>query len=176
VETRERFRPGLRARLRAARRCDAGNEEDRDCWFVLRRKRYLAALRPQGRLMVLTPCSTRNEICRRSGWNRQSRRTWRKNEREMAALLINTLSGPFGARALSRSVPPAAQRANRRPAGSARQRGSSAGGRRGAGPDVGAARQRGASTSDGQEPRQAAAKRKRKSADAPAQRSVTVAL
>ena len=65
------------------------------CWFVLRRKRYLAALRPQGRLMVLTTMFHADEILPTAGMEPAKPADLRKNEREMAALLINTLSGPF---------------------------------------------------------------------------------
>jgi DNA end-binding protein Ku len=64
-------------------------------WFVLRRKRYLAALRPQGRLMVLTTMFHADEILPTAELERAKPADLRKNEREMAALLINTLSGPF---------------------------------------------------------------------------------
>jgi DNA end-binding protein Ku len=65
------------------------------CWFVLRRKRYLAALRPQGRLMVLTTMFHADEILPTVGLEPSKPADLRKNEREMASLLINTLSGPF---------------------------------------------------------------------------------
>src|SRR6266513_2840790 len=65
------------------------------CWFVLRRKRYLAALRPHGRLMVLTTMFHADEILPIAGLEPGKPSDLRKNEREMAALLINTLSGPF---------------------------------------------------------------------------------
>jgi DNA end-binding protein Ku len=65
------------------------------CWFVLRRKRYLAALRPQGRLMVLTTMFHADEILPTAGLEPAKPADLRKNEREMAALLITTLSGPF---------------------------------------------------------------------------------
>jgi len=65
------------------------------CWFVLRRKRYLAALRPQGRLMVLTTMFHADEVLPTAGLEPARPTDLRKNEREMAALLINTLSGPF---------------------------------------------------------------------------------
>jgi DNA end-binding protein Ku len=64
-------------------------------WFVLRRKRYLAALRPQGRLMVLTTMFHADEILPTAELAPSEPADLRKNEREMAALLINTLSGPF---------------------------------------------------------------------------------
>ena len=65
------------------------------CWFVLRRKRYLAALRPQGRLLVLTTMFHADEILPTAGLEPAKPADLRKNEREMASLLINTLSGPF---------------------------------------------------------------------------------
>ena len=65
------------------------------CWFVLRRKRYLAALRPQGRLMVLTTMFHADEILPTADLEPSKPADLRKNEREMASLLINTLSGPF---------------------------------------------------------------------------------
>jgi DNA end-binding protein Ku len=64
-------------------------------WFVLRRKRYLTALRPQGRLMVLTTMFHADEILPTAGLEPAKQTDLKKNEREMAALLINTLSGPF---------------------------------------------------------------------------------
>ena len=65
------------------------------CWFVLRRKRYLAALRPQGRLMVLTTMFHADEILPTAEFEPAKPADLRKNEREMASLLINILSGPF---------------------------------------------------------------------------------
>ena len=64
-------------------------------WFVLRRKRYLTALRPQGRLMVLTTMFHADEVLPAAGLEPAKPTDLKKNEREMAALLINTLSGPF---------------------------------------------------------------------------------
>src|SRR5256712_9391901 len=65
------------------------------CWFVLRRKRYLAALRPHGRLIVLSTLFHEDEILPVSELEPGAPRDLRKNEREMAAPLLNTLSGPF---------------------------------------------------------------------------------
>src|SRR5437879_5009422 len=65
------------------------------CWFVLRRKRYLAALRPHGRLMVLALMFHADEILPAASLEPSVPTDLRKKEREMAALLINTLSGPF---------------------------------------------------------------------------------
>jgi len=65
------------------------------CWFVLRRKRYLTALRPHGRVMVLATLFHADEILPASELEPAAPGDLRKKEREMAALLINTLSGPF---------------------------------------------------------------------------------
>ncbi|MDQ6713573.1 MAG: hypothetical protein M3Z28_10365 [Candidatus Dormibacteraeota bacterium] len=65
------------------------------CWFVLRRKRYLAALRPQGRLIVLATMFHADELLPTADLEPSKPVDLRKNEREMASLLINTLSGPF---------------------------------------------------------------------------------
>jgi DNA end-binding protein Ku len=65
------------------------------CWFVLRRKRYLAALRPHGRLIVLSTLFHVDEILPASELEPSAPQDLRKKEREMAALLITTLSGPF---------------------------------------------------------------------------------
>ena len=75
---------------------DAMEETHRNaiCWFVLRRKRYLAALRPHGRVMVLATLFHADEILPVEQ-EPAAPRDLRKNEREMAALLIKTLSGPF---------------------------------------------------------------------------------
>jgi DNA end-binding protein Ku len=64
------------------------------CWFVLRRKRYLAGLRPHGRVMVLATMFHADEILPIDE-QPPAPGDLRKNEREMAALLIKTLSGPF---------------------------------------------------------------------------------
>jgi DNA end-binding protein Ku len=64
-------------------------------WFVLRRKRYLAALRPYGRLMVLSTMFHADEILPVTELEPAPPRDLRQKEREMAALLINTLAGPF---------------------------------------------------------------------------------
>ena len=65
------------------------------CWFVLRRKRYLASLRPYGRVMVLATLFHADEILPVAELEPAARRDLRKPERETAALLINMLSGPF---------------------------------------------------------------------------------
>lgn len=64
-------------------------------WFVLRRKRYLAALRPYGRLMVLSTMFYADEILPAADLEPAAPRDLRKKETEMAELLVKTLSGPF---------------------------------------------------------------------------------
>lgn len=64
-------------------------------WFVLRRKRYLAALRPYQRLMVLSTMFHTDEILPIADLEPAAPNDLRKKEREMAALLIKMLSGPF---------------------------------------------------------------------------------
>jgi DNA end-binding protein Ku len=64
-------------------------------WFVLRRKRYLAALRPYQRLMVLSTMFYADEILPVAELEPAAPSDLRKKEREMAALLITMLSGPF---------------------------------------------------------------------------------
>ena len=65
------------------------------CWFVMRKKRYLAAVRADGNLMILTTLFFADEIVPRSGLEPGPVADLSKKEREMAKLLLNTLSGPF---------------------------------------------------------------------------------
>lgn len=65
------------------------------CWFVLRRKRYLAAIRADGNLMILTTLFFADEIVPRDGLEPRPVADLSKREQEMARLLVNTLSGPF---------------------------------------------------------------------------------
>jgi len=64
-------------------------------WFVLRRKRYLAALRPHGRVMVLATMFHADEVLTVDALEPAAPSDLRKKEKEMAELLVNTLSGPF---------------------------------------------------------------------------------
>ncbi len=64
-------------------------------WIVLRRKRHLVALRPHGGLMVLTTLLHADEVLPASQLEPESPADLSRKEREMAALLVNTLSGPF---------------------------------------------------------------------------------
>jgi DNA end-binding protein Ku len=65
------------------------------CWFVLRRKRYLAAVRADGNLMVLTTLFFSDEVVPRAALEPPVVAELTKREREMARLLVDTLSGPF---------------------------------------------------------------------------------
>lgn len=65
------------------------------CWIVLRRKRHLAALRPHGSLLVLSTMLFADEIVSPSELEPRPPADLTAREREMAALLITTLSGPF---------------------------------------------------------------------------------
>lgn len=65
------------------------------CWIVLRRKRHLAALRPYGNLLLLSTMLFADEIVPRSELEPKAPADLTAKEREMAALLVSTLSGPF---------------------------------------------------------------------------------
>ena len=67
------------------------------CWFVLRRKRYLAVVRADGNLMILTTLFFADEVVPRAALEPRPVADLTKREREMARLLVNTLSGPFEA-------------------------------------------------------------------------------
>lgn len=64
-------------------------------WIVLRRKRHLATLRPYRGLMLLTTMLHSDEVLSPSGLEPPAPSDLTKKEREMAALLVNTLTGPF---------------------------------------------------------------------------------
>lgn len=65
------------------------------CWIVLRRKRHLAGLRPYGNLLLLSTMLFGDEIVPRSELEPPISSGLTAKEKEMAALLVNTLSGPF---------------------------------------------------------------------------------
>jgi len=65
------------------------------CWIVLRRRRHLAALRPYGGVMLLTTMLHADEVLPRAELELEAPADLTKKEREMATLLVNTLSGPF---------------------------------------------------------------------------------
>lgn len=64
-------------------------------WIVLRRKRHLAALREHGRLMVLTTMYHADEVLPAQPLEPPLPEDLSARERDMARLLIETLSGPF---------------------------------------------------------------------------------
>jgi DNA end-binding protein Ku len=64
-------------------------------WIVLRKKRHLAALRPHGELMLLTTLLHADEVLPATGLAPAAPAGLSRKERDMAALLVNTLSGPF---------------------------------------------------------------------------------
>jgi DNA end-binding protein Ku len=64
-------------------------------WIVLRRKRHLAALREHGGLMVLTTMFHADEVLPAQPLEPPLPRDLSPRERDMARLLIETLSGPF---------------------------------------------------------------------------------
>lgn len=66
-------------------------------WIVLRRKRHMAALRPSGKLLLLHTMLFADEILPRSELEPGVPPDLTAKEKEMAALLVNTLSGPFEA-------------------------------------------------------------------------------
>jgi DNA end-binding protein Ku len=64
-------------------------------WIVLRRKRHLAAVRERGRLMVLTTMFHADEVLPAAPLEPPLPEDLSSRERDMARLLIETLSGPF---------------------------------------------------------------------------------
>jgi DNA end-binding protein Ku len=64
-------------------------------WIVLRRKRHLAAIRQRGGLMVLTTMLHADEVLPAAPLEPSLPQELTSREREMARLLIETLSGPF---------------------------------------------------------------------------------
>jgi DNA end-binding protein Ku len=64
-------------------------------WIVLRRKRHLAALRAREGLMVLTTLFHADEVLEAAGLLPLLPADLSSRERDMARLLIETLSGPF---------------------------------------------------------------------------------
>jgi DNA end-binding protein Ku len=64
-------------------------------WIVLRRKRHLAALRPKGNLLLLSTMLFADEIQPRAELEPRVPSDLTAREKDMASLLVNTLSGPF---------------------------------------------------------------------------------
>jgi DNA end-binding protein Ku len=64
-------------------------------WIVLRRRRHLAALRPYGGLMLLTTMRHADEVLPAEPLQLPRPDDLTRRERDMAELLLKTLSGPF---------------------------------------------------------------------------------
>jgi DNA end-binding protein Ku len=64
-------------------------------WFTLRSRRYLSAVRAFGDVMLLTTMVHADEIMQADFWMPDSDSAPTDKELKMAALLIDTLSGPF---------------------------------------------------------------------------------
>src|SRR5205807_9146162 len=64
-------------------------------WIVLRRKRHLAVLRERGKVMVLTTMFHADEVLPSEPLEPRLPGELSPRERDMARLLIETLSGPF---------------------------------------------------------------------------------
>ena len=75
----------------------AGSRRAGVCWIVLRRRRHLAVLRPFQGLMLLTTMFHADEVLPLSQLPPAPAVDLSRKEREMASLLVRTLSGPFEA-------------------------------------------------------------------------------
>jgi DNA end-binding protein Ku len=64
-------------------------------WIVLRRRRHLAALRPRGELMLLTTLHFADELVSPPAREPVLEEALTAREKQMAELLVRTLSGPF---------------------------------------------------------------------------------
>jgi len=81
--------------FRVLRQAMAGADRMAIAWFTLRSRRYLCAIRPFGDVMLLTKMVHADEVQKADFWNPDSDRAPTEKELKMAALLIDTLSGPF---------------------------------------------------------------------------------
>ncbi|TMD14158.1 MAG: Ku protein [Chloroflexi bacterium] len=75
----------------------AGSRRAGVCWIVLRRRGHLAVLRPFQGLMLLTTMFHADEVLPLSQLPPAPAVDLSRKEREMASLLVRTLSGPFEA-------------------------------------------------------------------------------
>jgi DNA end-binding protein Ku len=64
-------------------------------WFTLRSRRYLTAIRPYGKVMLLTTMVHADEIVPADFWMPDADAKPTEKELGMARLLVDTLSGPF---------------------------------------------------------------------------------
>jgi DNA end-binding protein Ku len=81
--------------FRVLRQAMAAADRMAIAWFTLRSRRYLCAIRPFGDVMLLTTMVHADEVQKADFWNPDSDRAPTEKELKMAALLIDTLSGPF---------------------------------------------------------------------------------
>jgi len=81
--------------FRVLRQAMAGADRMAIAWFTLRSRRYLCAIRPFGDVMLLTTMVHADEVQNADFWNPDADRAPTEKELKMAALLIDTLSGPF---------------------------------------------------------------------------------
>jgi DNA end-binding protein Ku len=81
--------------FRVLRQAMAAADRMAIAWFTLRSRRYLCAMRPFGDVMLLTTMVHADEVQKADFWNPDSDRAPTEKELKMAALLIDTLSGPF---------------------------------------------------------------------------------
>jgi len=64
-------------------------------WLTLRSRRYLSAIRPYEKMMVLTTMVHADEVAQADFWIPDADAAPSEKEMKMARLLIDTLSGPF---------------------------------------------------------------------------------
>jgi DNA end-binding protein Ku len=81
--------------FRVLRQAMAAADRMAIAWFTLRSRRYLCAIRPFGDVMLLTTMVHADEVQNADFWNPDADRAPTEKELKMAALLIDTLSGPF---------------------------------------------------------------------------------
>lgn len=81
--------------FRVLRQAMAAADRMAIAWLTLRSRRYLAAIRPYGEVMLLTTMVHADEVVPTDFWIPNADATPTDRELEMARLLIDTLSGPF---------------------------------------------------------------------------------
>ena len=81
--------------FRVLRQAMAAADRMAIAWLTLRSRRYLAAIRAYGEVMLLTTMVHADEVVPADFWIRNADATPTDKELQMARLLIDTLSGPF---------------------------------------------------------------------------------
>jgi len=81
--------------FRVLRQAMAAADRMAIAWFTLRSRRYLAAIRPYGEVMLLTTMVHADEVVTADFWIPDADAQPSDKELQMARLLIDTLSGPF---------------------------------------------------------------------------------